>query len=144
MFAGPDAPENLAAALSLVQQDHRRLGELWQAMVLTLETEDVSLFRDSVAALLSYARAHFRNEEWVMRLADYPAYADHKAEHDRLLSDAEDMLHNLDVAFVPPDWPAVAAFFRHWLNKHARTADADLRAHLRDRIGGEESSLRVS
>lgn len=137
--------ERLEAACLLMRRDHERMRDLWHEMTRTLEAGgDEALFRDCAAALLSYARAHFRNEEWVMRLTGFPDYADHKADHDQLISDAEDMLHNMDVAFAPPDWPAVATFFRHWMRKHGDTADARLEAHLRALASRTEGTLNVS
>jgi hemerythrin-like metal-binding protein len=56
--------------------------------------------------------AHFAHEESIMRELHYDQYAEHKAEHDRLLNEIRDILHNVDAGTF-----------------------ADYRAHLGERVG---------
>lgn len=134
--AVPPAQESVdadrrAAALALVAQDHRRLAARWEALVFAIEAgSDAGLVRECIVGLIDCARDHFVGEEWAMRTIAAPDYLSHKAEHVRLLRDAYDMLRNFDTAFPREDWPALAAFFRHWLRAHHSRCDAALFARL--------------
>lgn len=132
--AGSATIERRSAALALVAQDHRRLADRWEALVVAIEAGgDATTVRECIVGLIDAARDHFVNEEWAMRTVAAPDYLTHKAEHVRLLRDAADMLKNFDTAFTPDDWMAVAAFFRHWLRAHHRRWDDVLFAGLRGR-----------
>lgn len=129
--------ERPAAALALIAQDHRRLASRLAAMVVAMEAgADAATVRECIVGLIEGAREHFVGEEWGMRAIGWPNYLAHKAEHARLLRDACDMLKNFDVAFTSEDWPAVAAYFRHWLAAHHRRYDDALLAALSARGGG--------
>lgn len=126
--------ERRAAALALVAQDHRRLANRCAAIVTAMEGGgDVASVRECIVGLIEAAREHFVGEEWAMRTVGWPEYLAHKAEHARLLRDACDMLKNFDVAFTPAEWPALAAYFRHWLASHHSRYDDPLLASLSGR-----------
>lgn len=120
-----------AAALALVTQDHNRLAVRWEALVVAIDAgSDAVLVRECIVGLIGCARDHFVLEEWAMRAIGARDYLTHKAEHARLLRDACDMLRNFDTAFSRDDWPALAAFFRHWLRSHHSRFDAALFTRL--------------
>jgi len=129
--ADPADVELRAAALALVTQDHRRLATRWEALVVAIDAKsDAVIVRECIVGLIGCARDHFVSEEWAMRAIGAPDYLTHKSEHARLLRDACDMLRNFDTAFPREDWPALAAFFRHWLRSHHSRFDAALFTRL--------------
>lgn len=75
-----------------------------------------------------------------MRILGYSGYRRHRAEHARLVSDAQDMLRNLEVAFGRDDWPAIVAFFRHWMIKHTAGLDRDLEDFILELQSGEHAT----
>jgi hemerythrin-like metal-binding protein len=116
----------------LVERDHKILMERWKALTMALENSgDRGLVRDCIRGLIACAREHFRNEEWAMREIAFPGYLKHQADHARLLKEAEDMLRNFDGAFQHEDWPALAAFFRHWISRHHDKHDKALQGFVR-------------
>lgn len=129
---GLAADERRAAALALVARDHGRLAERVKALPGAIEAgAGQAIIRERIEDLIAAAREHFVDEEWAMRTIGAPDYQAHKAEHGRLLRDAADMLKNFDTAFGPADWPAVAAYFRHWVASHDARFDGLLSARLR-------------
>ena len=73
--------------------------------------------------------AHFALEEKVMRARHYGAFADHKADHERLLDDLRDLMDEHAGGAVL-DQDAFAARLADWFSSHFRTQDARLHRFL--------------
>jgi len=75
--------------------------------------------------------AHFALEEKIMREHAYDQYADHKADHERLLDDIRDIMDDFDRgAYLNYD-EVLAAHLRDWFTQHFKTKDARLHKMLR-------------
>jgi hemerythrin-like metal-binding protein len=70
--------------------------------------------------------AHFALEERIMRERRYDQYADHKADHERLLDDIRDIMdrHEADAYFNYE--VALVAELGDWFTGHFGTKDARL------------------
>lgn len=87
----------------------------------------VSSFLGEVFAKIS---AHFALEETVMRKHGYDEYAEHKADHEKLLDDIRDIMDAHDVgAFVDYE-AALSRAVRDWFVDHFKTKDARLHRML--------------
>lgn len=116
----------------LVERDHKILMTRWRTLTTALQrSSDRGHVRECIRGLIACAREHFRNEEWAMRQIAYPHYLKHKLDHTRLLNEADDMLRNFDTAFSRADWPALAAYFRHWISRHNDRHDKMLHSFVR-------------
>jgi len=116
----------------LVERDHKVLVDRWRTLTTALrESANRDHVRECIRGLIACAREHFRNEEWAMREIGYPHYLKHKLEHTRLLNEVDDMLRNFDTAFSHEDWPALAAYFRHWISSHNDRHDKVLHSFVR-------------
>jgi hemerythrin-like metal-binding protein len=114
-----------------IDAEHRALLCQYQALLQTMESgTNVDAFALSWYMVVRQARAHFAAEERTMRESDYDGYRDHKAEHDKLLVSAEDLLKSVTVRFDRYDCMGVARFFRRWLLNHMQTHDRRLSEHL--------------
>lgn len=123
---------DLGNPITLVERDHRILVSRWRALTKALEqSADRGIVRDCIRGLIACAREHFHNEEWAMREVSYPDYLKHEMDHKRLLKEADDMLRNFDSVFLNEDWPALAAFFRHWISRHHDKHDKALQCFVR-------------
>lgn len=78
-----------------------------------------------------YARiaAHFALEERVMREHRYDQYADHKADHERLLDEIRDIMDDYMMLGAFNE-TVLAERLRDWFTEHFRIKDARLHAHL--------------
>jgi hemerythrin-like metal-binding protein len=77
------------------------------------------------------ARAHFLEEQSLMRLHAYPGYESHQNEHDELVEE----LHRLSArvgAGEAVDAARLARTLDDWLTVHMHTTDAVLESYLRD------------
>ena len=72
--------------------------------------------------LVRYTKEHFLTEEAMMKKANYPGYAAHKAEHDKLTEKAVD----LQKAYADGKAPLtmdVLNFLKNWLTNHIEGTD---------------------
>jgi hemerythrin len=114
-----------------VDHEHRELVALINQLHAALEAgaskDEVSKFLGEVFARIS---AHFALEETIMRKHRYDEYAEHKADHEKLLDDIRDIMdaHAANACFDYRD--ALGTAVRDWFVEHFRTKDARLHEKL--------------
>lgn len=104
--------------------EHRRLiediNELHREL---LARADVARIGDTLSRILSRMQAHFALEEHVMLSHKYPHYAEHKAEHERLLDDYTDLMTKCERDRALPERDKVERVLRDWIVDHIVTTD---------------------
>lgn len=114
-----------------VDHEHRELvgliNELHAALEAGASKDEVARFLGEVFARIS---AHFALEETIMRKHRYDEYAEHKADHEKLLDDIRDIMdaHATHACFDYRD--ALGTAVRDWFVEHFRTKDARLHEKL--------------
>ena len=113
-----------------VDHEHRELIELINRL------HDKMLARDSDVTVSDYlgeiyARisAHFALEERMMRDARYDQYAEHKADHEKLLDDIRDIMDDYEDR-RRYDEATLAQRLHDWFGGHFKTHDARLHHRL--------------
>ena len=90
--------------------------------------------KDAVADFLGeiYARisAHFALEESLMRERDYDGFAEHKADHERLLDEIRNIMDAHEDDRYADVEATLGAELERWFAEHFRTQDARLAAAL--------------
>ena len=113
--------------VSEVDHEHQELveiiNELHEQIGAGAPRETVSSFLGEVFAKIS---AHFALEETVMRKHDYDQYADHKADHEKLLDDLRDIMDDFEAGTGEDYKTALGAAVRDWFVNHFKTKDARL------------------
>lgn len=114
-----------------VDHEHRELidliNELHEQIGADAPRDTVSDFLGEVFAKIS---AHFALEETVMRKYDYDEYADHKADHEKLLDDLRDIMDDFEAGTGADYRQALGAAVRDWFVNHFKTKDARLHKKL--------------
>ncbi len=114
-----------------VDHEHRELidliNELHEQIGADAPRDTVSDFLGEVFAKIS---AHFALEETVMRKYDYDEYADHKADHEKLLDDLRDIMDDFEAGTGTDYRQALGAAVRDWFVNHFKTKDARLHKKL--------------
>ena len=72
--------------------------------------------------LVAYTREHFSNEESIMQRVKYPAFAQHKAEHDKLTAQVVSMLAEFEAGKAVLTLQLLE-FLRKWLQVHILDCD---------------------
>jgi hemerythrin len=125
-----DWRDEFQVGVPAVDHEHREL------ITLINDLHDKLMARDSDVTVSDYlgeiyARisAHFALEERMMREARYDQYAEHKADHEKLLDDIRDIMddyedrHRYDEALL-------AKRLHDWFGGHFKTHDARLHHKL--------------
>jgi len=118
--------EKFSVGVRSVDHEHRELIELINA------THEKLLGAESPGAVLEfmgeiYGRiaAHFALEERLMREKNYPHYAEHKTDHERLLDDIREIMDDYeDKAYF--DEQQLAERLHAWFSRHFQDHDARL------------------
>lgn len=121
--------EEFALGLPSIDHEHRELIALINHIFACAAAAD----RERVTAELgeTYARisAHFALEEQMMRDRGYDAYADHKADHERLLDEIRELMDAYEAGSYETRREAFASRLEAWFVTHFRTQDARLHRH---------------
>ncbi len=87
------------------------------------EHADLATIKITLGTIYSRIQAHFALEEHVMVSHRYAHYAEHKAEHDRLLDEYAERMTNFDKDPNPGDQNAIEDVLRQWIVDHILTTD---------------------
>ena len=110
-----------------VDHEHRELVDLINELHEKLdETADNAVVQAFLGEVFSRIAAHFALEESVMRKHGYDEYADHKADHERLLDDIRDIMDDFEAGVYADYRSALAGAVRDWFVDHFKTRDARL------------------
>jgi hemerythrin-like metal-binding protein len=112
-----------------MDSQHRQLVALANALnEAMLQNADEDVMRRQFAGLLSYTAMHFTSEERLMAEAAYPAAAQHRKEHEKLLLDLYRMRGNYGPG--AQEILQTLSVLQDWLRDHIASADRKLAAYL--------------
>lgn len=123
--------DEFRTGIASVDHEHEALiqvlNDLHAQLAGTVEQQTVANFLGEINVKIS---AHFALEERIMRERGYDQYADHKADHERLLDGIRDIMDEFDRgAYLDYD-EVLAAHLRDWFTRHFNTKDARLHKML--------------
>lgn len=115
--------------------DHRYLICLINTVELTIRTpEHRDLLPATLEQLVEYTHAHFKREESIMLLNNYPRYAQHKQQHQLLIRELADIRQKIEARgdhdFSTDEIADLAKLFRHWLIDHLVKEDMLMKPYL--------------
>lgn len=122
--------ESFSVGDPAVDHEHRELIELVNAAARRITAAAPPAEIDAAFGdLLAAVSGHFAHEERQMRRAGYPAYGEHKADHERLIDRLRDLM---DEAHDAPEAAAEATVeaLADWFEGHFATHDARLHGAL--------------
>lgn len=114
----------------LIDEQHILLFDLSNALLSALlEGQPASVAEARLDLLLQHAERHFRDEEGLLKKANYPDLEQHRGEHARLLATARDLQADLQTGRV--DFGRLVAYLATDLVKgHLLTEDRNYFRHL--------------
>lgn len=126
--------KTLSVAVPEIDEDHRRLVDLFNILNHAVEDREPPSYVDAVMEeLVSCTVWHFRHEERLMLKHGYEGLAEHKQEHEELIASARALQQRLlqeDRAVSNQD----IEYLEHWLTGHIFAADMDMGAYLCGRM----------
>ena len=117
--------DNLSIGIELIDSQHKHLvaltNQLFQACTRGGDKRD-TVFKNVMSQMVEYVRVHFTAEQELMHRINYPHYAEHKSEHDKLIRKVLETTNNYDKGkkFVPNDF---VRFLKDWIVSHIAHTD---------------------
>lgn len=118
--------DDLKVGNTLIDDEHRELitqmGHLHDTILASGEPAAAAAI---LRELIQSTASHFQSEEAYMQRINYPAFAVHKREHERLLQDANVVLKRFEAGLIAPD-DGLCNYLTAWLKDHIRCQDTVL------------------
>lgn len=125
-----DWNETYSVGVRQLDAQHKTLFDTINALAEAMRTgKGEDLIREVVNKLAIYTRTHFLQEEVLMKQTGYPAFAAHKAQHEKLLDGVEKYKLDLDEG-RKPNSIAVLGFLQRWLVDHILKTDRAYSDHM--------------
>ena len=107
----------------LIDSQHKRLVSMINLMHESMkEGKGKETLQKILNDLVGYTKEHFLTEEAMMKKANYPGYAAHKTEHDKLTEKAVDLQKSYADGKAPLTMD-VLNFLKNWLTNHIEGTD---------------------
>lgn len=116
---------NKDTGLEIIDDDHKNLVSLFNHCIdVTEGSDNKDRLIEILEELLNYINFHFRREEVIMKICDYPGLSRHKQQHEQLI----DSLNQYIKAFTSGELRAetLLYFLYEWLSLHVFASDGDL------------------
>ena len=125
--------KGLSYGVASMDLEHsRQLGLLSDLKAAVRSGADDSLVYALLNELVKHTNHHFLSEELAMKLHAYEAYESHFLEHERLLTEVQNLKHSLATGTAMNTHSLIEAL-RGWLVVHIQTADKTLEEYLSTR-----------
>ncbi|HSR72736.1 MAG TPA: bacteriohemerythrin [Kiloniellales bacterium] len=123
--------ETFKVGVPSVDHEHEELIALLNRLHEQLKSrEEAAGDKETVLRFLGEVHAgiaaHFALEEQIMRECGYDQYADHKADHERLLDEIREIMDRYEAAADTDYEGELSQHLRDWFTVHFRTKDARL------------------
>lgn len=118
--------DEFSVGVAEVDHEHRELIGLINSLHDVIQTNaDADQVLETLGEIYAQISAHFALEEKMMRASRYPAYGDHKEDHEVLLDELRDIMDEVedDGSY---DERRLADDLQRWFSLHFRTHDAKL------------------
>jgi hemerythrin-like metal-binding protein len=110
-----------------VDEDHRQIIKLINDFHdLLLQGGSRAEVIDLLGVVYTNIRSHFVSEEEIMRSMDYPDYRIHKADHDRLLEEIDEISSDYEAGKYFNKPLALADRLKNWFDTHFFDMDGKL------------------
>lgn len=116
--------------IEAVDADHREMiGLINDFHDLLLQGGTRAEIIDLLSVVSANINIHFKAEEEAMRRIDYPDYRIHKADHDRLLEEINEIARDYEADNYLNRQMALGARVRDWFDTHFFDMDKKLHRH---------------
>lgn len=109
-----------------VDTQHQYLFELTNEFIAA---DSLSKMRSLMILLYKHTREHFEKEEQLMRDLSFPGLAEHREDHNKLLSRLSELSMDVGKGFM--NKPAIVGLMTDWATKHIPLEDAQVVAYMK-------------
>jgi hemerythrin len=123
--------DRYSVGLSEIDDQHQKLIDLLNELhAAMLAGKGAAVLGKTLEGLAFYTTTHFAHEERLMKRHAFPGYAEHKAEHDKLVMQVRQLQADFrsGKACISQE---VMTFLQHWLISHIMSVDKKYSEHLK-------------
>ena len=135
-FAKPQYLEwkqEYSVGIDSIDQQHKKLVNLINQLQTAVDYSAGEEFeREALDELVDYTKSHFSHEEQLMEQYDYPDYEPHKAQHQEMIKEVEDVLAEYEQDHDRAMRHGLN-FLKAWLINHINGTDQQYSSFLRDK-----------
>ena len=113
--------EQYGTTVAKHDEEHKKLFALLNALHDSVGQERATIGQ-KLDALIAYVVEHFKSEETNMQSHNYPDFAAHKAEHDKLVATCADLQKKFHAGAAEVN-AETTAFVKSWLDTHIPNVD---------------------
>lgn len=125
--------EKYSVNVDEIDRQHKKLIGLVNTLDQAMrEGKGKSVLSDVLKELVQYTQMHFAAEERIMKTNEYPAYAEHKAKHDKMTMKVLEIQKQYQEGKVAITFE-VMKFLEDWVDKHILGTDKKYAPHLNSR-----------
>jgi len=129
--------EKYSTNVEKIDADHKKIISLFNEVYdKVFQCEDIDaereLTKQTLNKLLAYIQYHFTAEEELMMKHDYPAYIEHKQEHDYYIAEVNKLLVEYEQGGVALSFPTFM-LLKDWIAKHILGTDQKYGPFLRNK-----------
>lgn len=123
--------ESMSVGVGILDYDHQMLLSMVNRAHAVVNGDDDAIPLSEITTdFVAYADYHFKREELLMKVIDYPRLEEHKREHDVFRRKAE-LLASGEAVFRQGDEAVeILDFLRDWFHDHIMKADKDFQSHM--------------
>ncbi len=110
-----------------LDEDHQHFAD----MLNQLENCDAPSFVSLFAQLLEHVETHFEKENQLMDKFNFPAIAEHKGEHQRVIGEIKQFKKRVDKGQLSMAKALIKERLPQWFSLHLATMDSALVAHIK-------------
>lgn len=122
--------EKYSVGIREIDDQHKQLismlSELYEAMQAQKAND---ILGQIVTKLVNYTKTHFANEEGYMQRAGYPAFPEHKREHENFTNKVLAFKTDFDSGKTAMT-VSITSFLKNWLNDHILVNDKKYAPYL--------------
>ena len=122
--------DNFLLGLPIMDDTHKEFVELVNQLSDAPDEKFVILFDK----LITHTHQHFQQEETLMQESKFPALAEHKDDHQRILGELNQFKKRVDRGLIAFGRNYINDRMPGWFNLHAATMDSALAMHLKSTL----------
>ncbi len=120
----------LSVEVDEIDEDHRRLVELFNLLSHSVAEEDTATYIEAVLEeLIACTVWHFRHEERLMLKYDYEGFVEHQTEHQELIDSVKALQQEFLLKGKQLSTDDIE-YLERWLTGHILAADMKLGSYL--------------
>ena len=112
--------------MPIMDETHKEFVVLVNQLSAASDKEFAALFEH----FIEHTKQHFMQEESFMIETDFPAYSEHRAEHQRILGEFNQFKKRVDKGLIAFARNYINDSMPGWFRLHAATMDSALAMHL--------------